>query len=75
LMAMRQHCTHRPTLLTLTQAQALQGRMEAARASAQRLMAIAPALSASQYCQTFPGGETAYARRLAQALREAGVPP
>lgn len=75
LGAMRQHCTHRPTLMTLTQAQALQGRGEAARASAQRLMAIAPGLTASQYLRSFPGGETPYARRLAQALQEAGVPP
>jgi adenylate cyclase len=74
LRAMRSHCTHRPTFITLAQALALQGKEEAARAVAARLLALAPGFSVQSYLQRYPGGANPFAHRLADALHAAGVP-
>ncbi len=74
LRAMRSNCTHRPTYLTLTQAQALLGKTEEARETAQQLCSLIPDFTATRYLASFPGGESPFARMLAHTLRDVGVP-
>lgn len=74
LRAIRSDCTHRPTYLTLTQALALQGKLQQARETAARLMALQPEFSVSSYLKRYPGGASDFARSLGDALRAAGVP-
>ncbi len=74
LRAMQSDCTHRPTFLTLAQAQALLGKHDLARKTAQRLVELIPGFTVSRYLAGFPGGETDFARMLGHTLRDIGVP-
>jgi adenylate cyclase len=75
LLAKRSHCTHLPTFLTLAQAQALLGKLDAAREHAKRLVQLRPSFCVSHYLEGYPGGaHHPFAHRLGQALRLAGIP-
>lgn len=74
LRAMRSNCTHRPTYLTLTQAQSLLGKSAQARETAQQLQALIPDFTVTRYLTNFPGGESPFALMLAQSLRDVGIP-
>lgn len=72
--SMRGNRMHLPTHILLTQAHALCGQIDAAKASAQQLLALRPQMSAARYFEQFPGGPNEHARLLADALRIAGIP-
>ena len=74
MQAMQTNCTHRPTYVTLLQAQALQGRLNEARTTAERLRALAPGFSVRRFLQFYPGGANPFAHRLGDAMHAAGIP-
>lgn len=65
---------HLPTYVTLAAAEMLAGDVSAATATASLLMQRRPEFRVNRYVDAFPGGSNDHARRLGEALAEAGVP-
>jgi hypothetical protein len=55
-------------------AQSLAGRMDDARRTAAELMRLQPSLTATYYREQHPTGAFPFGAKLAEALRQAGVP-
>jgi adenylate cyclase len=72
--ALAANSNHRPSYFTLTMAQQLAGDTLGARRTAAEVLALVPNFSVRAYLDAFPGGANDHARRLADALREAGLP-
>lgn len=72
--ALRRNALHLPTHRLLVIAAALAGRLDEARAAAERLLALAPQYSVSVFSATYPGRDQPHAKGYAQALRAAGIP-
>ncbi|MBX3638032.1 MAG: hypothetical protein KF683_21890, partial [Rubrivivax sp.] len=64
LRAMSANASHRPTYLTLTMAQQLDGDILGARRTAETALALMPDFSVRSYLARFPGGPNAHAERL-----------
>jgi adenylate cyclase len=73
-ISLRANRIHTPTYRTLIVAHALKGEAEAAAGYARELLRLEPGLTVARYLERYPGGDTPYARRSAEALRSAGVP-
>jgi TolB-like protein/class 3 adenylate cyclase/Tfp pilus assembly protein PilF len=73
--SLRENCHHTPSLRTLAAAQVLAGRIEDARTTVQRLLALEPQLTVSSFRVRYPGRDSPQAEVFAAALRTAGLPP
>jgi adenylate cyclase len=73
-LALSANSSHRPSYFTLTMAQQLTGDKVAARQTAAQVLGLVPSFTVQGYLNAFPGGINAHAQRLAQALRDAGLP-
>lgn len=65
---------HHSTLRTLAIAQSLAGRMDDARATVQRILQAQPSLTVSTFMRNSPASPFEHGRRIANALRLAGLP-
>jgi tetratricopeptide (TPR) repeat protein len=72
--SLRENCNHTSTLRTLVISQAMLGRLDEARASAERLLALEPQFTVSRFRDRSPGASYAIGQRFADALSAAGVP-
>lgn len=72
--ALRANRNHLPTLRALTVAQAESGELDAARATARRVLELEPGFTLRAYLARGPRGAEATRRRYVEALRLAGVP-
>ncbi|WP_235965170.1 adenylate/guanylate cyclase domain-containing protein [Caenimonas soli] len=72
--SLRANASHPSTLRVLTIAQTLQGDLQAAGQSADRLLKLEPAFSVGGFLKRSPGARSASAQTFADALRRAGVP-
>ena len=72
--SLRANQTHHSTLRTLAIAQALGGRLEEARATVLKILAVQPELTVQTYEHASPAAPYAHGKRMAQALRAAGLP-
>lgn len=72
--SLRVNAAHLPTHRSLVIARMLAGQPEAARRDAQVLLALKPGFTVAGFLASYPGRETAFAARSAEALAEAGVP-
>lgn len=74
LRSLRANRAHSSTLRVLAMAQALSGRVEAARASVQQLLVLEPGFKVSTFIARSPAASFAIGQVCADALRMAGVP-
>jgi tetratricopeptide (TPR) repeat protein len=74
LRSLRANRTHTSTLRVLAMAQALSGRVEAARASVQQLLVLEPGFRISTFIARSPAADFPIGQVCADALRIAGVP-
>ena len=72
--SLRRNALHLPGLMQLIVAQALAGRMDDARASAQRYLALRPGASVQRYVQMNACFGPRRMQRTSQAMLEAGIP-
>lgn len=72
--ALRSNVAHHSTLRTLAIAQSLAGEHEAAGETVRRIRAAQPDLTVSAFLRQSPAASFAHGRRLAEALRQAGLP-
>ncbi|MDB5942527.1 MAG: integral rane protein-like protein [Ramlibacter sp.] len=74
--SLRLNRSHSSTYRALAIAQALSGRSDDARKTIQHLLELEPSFTVGQFLQRMPGSQSAptYARKLADALRSAGLP-
>ena len=73
--SLRENCHHTPSLRTLAAAQVMAGRVEEARKTVQKLIALEPHLTVSSFKERYPGRDSPQADSFAAALRTAGLPP
>jgi adenylate cyclase len=76
-LALRSHQLNRqhlPTFTVLSAAHALAGHPAEARTVGRQLLALRPGFSVARFVAQFPGGPSAHARRLGDALLEAELP-
>ncbi|MBX3621656.1 MAG: hypothetical protein KF891_16930 [Rhizobacter sp.] len=72
--SLRANRTHSSTWRVLTMAQALSGRANEARLTAQELLKLEPGFTVGQFLARSPSARFDIGRTCAEALREAGVP-
>ena len=72
--SLRANRMHTSTYRALAMAQALSGRVEEARLTASKLLALEPGFTVRGFLRRSPSGQFEAGRHYAQALREAGVP-
>lgn len=72
--SLRANRMHHSTLRTLAIAQSLGGRMDDARATVQRILQAQPSLTVSAFMRNSPASPFEHGRRIANALRLAGLP-
>lgn len=72
--SLRANAAHTPTHRVMAISQVLGGRVGEARLTMQRMRALEPGLTASEFLGRYPGGDSSHARCYAQALRTAGLP-
>ncbi|NNU78986.1 tetratricopeptide repeat protein [Halovulum dunhuangense] len=72
--SLKANSTHTSTLRTLAIAQWQTGDHEAARATLGRMMALEPGLTVSKWTRQNPAAKYVMGRRIAEILREAGMP-
>jgi tetratricopeptide (TPR) repeat protein len=75
IRSLRENRLHTPTLRTLTTAQVLSGRLDAARETMRSLRELEPELTVGAFLARYPGRDSPQAPRFAAALRAAGLPP
>lgn len=74
LRSFRLNRHHVPTYTVLAAAHALAGHGDDARVAGQRLLTLRPDFSVDRFVSLFPGGPSAHARLLGDALRAAALP-
>jgi tetratricopeptide (TPR) repeat protein len=72
--SLRANRTHHSTLRVLAIAQSLAGRLDDARKTVQRILVAQPDLTVESFQRNSPASDNAHGRRLAEALRAAGLP-
>ena len=73
-MSLRSNKSHTSTYRVLTIAQVMEGQTEAARVTAQLLMALEPGFTVQKFLQRSPSSNYVIGQLCAQALRTAGIP-